>query len=148
MLNLRPKDFFSARGTANTRSGEFGILPEDNEAELIQFDEFAFIDQGTFDDSVSWPEVFKYGDFYGQVLDPSDLLIRDSTSKNIFRSLFCLKSSFGLVPDGRKQYPTIFLRPDLEILSEIDCPFICPYLEEASNLCIRKTMVLLWSPLA
>jgi len=123
-VEFKAYGFFSRpEELANTRSGEFGVLPEDNEAELIKFDELGYIDQGVFDDTIPWAEVFEFGDFYEQVLEPSDLLISDSSAKNIFRSLFCLKSSYGLVPDERRQYPTIFLRPDLEILSEIDWSF-------------------------
>ena len=108
---------------SNERSGEFGEGLQNNEADLIEFNELQYIDQDSFDDSMPWSEVFEFGDFYSQILGPADFSRRDSTAKNIFRSLFCLKSSYSLVPDDRREFPTIFIRPDLEILSEISWAF-------------------------
>ena len=34
--------------------------------------------------------------------------------------MFALKSSFGLIPEDLRERPTIFVRPDLEILSDFD----------------------------
>ena len=115
---------------SNQRSGEYGEGLQDNEIDLIEFNELQHVDQDAFDDSISWSEVFEFGDFYSQVLGPADFSRKDSTAKNIFRSLFCLKSSYSLVPDGRRQLPTIFMRPDLDILSEIDWSFYFSLLDK------------------
>lgn len=123
--------FFSrVKEFSNERSGEFGAGLQDNETDLIEFNELQHIDQDAFDDSISWPEVFEFGDFYSQILGPADFSRRDSTAKNIFRSLFCLKSSYSLVPESRRQFPTIFMRPDLEILSEINWSFYLGLLDK------------------
>ena len=63
---------------------------------------------------------FRYGDHYGQINTQEDLRNLNSTTKNIFRSLFALKTSFNLVPANLLDRPTIFIRPDLEILSSLD----------------------------
>ena len=53
---------------------------------------------------------------------------KNSTTKNIYRSLFCLKASYALIPPELRDRPTIFLRPDHEILSDIDLEFYLPLL--------------------
>ena len=118
--------FSRVKAFTNSRSGESGAPIQDNEENLIQFEAIKYVDQDTLDDSIAWDKVFEYGDTYSQILESSDLPRKDSTAKNIFRSLWCLKSSFSLIPQERSKFPTIFLRPDLEILSDIDWSF---YLE-------------------
>ena len=115
--------FSQVKGFANSRSNELGSTIQHNEGDLIRFAEVKYIDQDTLDDSIPWNEVFEFGDIYSQILDASHLSRKDSTAKNIFRSLWCLKSSFALIPEERREFPTIFVRPDLEILSEINWSF-------------------------
>ena len=118
--------FSQVKEFSNDRSGEISVRVQNNEAELIQFSDLKYVDQSTFDESVAWEKVFEFGDLYSQIKDRSEYHQRNSTTKNIFRSLWCLKSSYALIPEDRQQFPTIFIRPDLEILSEIDWSF---YLE-------------------
>ena len=116
---------------SNDRSGEISARVQNNAAELIQFSDLKYVDQNAFDDSVAWEKVFEFGDFYSQIKDGSEYHQRNSSAKNIFRSLWCLKSSYALIPEDRQQFPTIFIRPDLEILSEIDWPFYLDLLKKS-----------------
>ena len=122
--------FSQVKDFSNDRSGESRLEIQNNESELIKFSELKYIDQNTFDDSIAWDQVFEFGDFYSQILGKSDFDNKNSTAKNIFRSLWCLKSTYALVPEGRKNLPTIFVRPDLEILSDINWSFYLELLEK------------------
>ena len=108
---------------SNLRSNEFDQVPEQNESDLIDFDGLKHFDQGAIDDLIRWDHVFRYGDTYGQINGPDEYHEKNSTTKNIYRSLFCLKASYALIPPELRDRPTIFLRPDLEILSDIDLEF-------------------------
>ena len=108
---------------SNERSGEVELTTEKNELELINFDSYKYLDQSLFDKSAPWDRVFKYGDAYEQIQCENDLHLADSTTKNIFWSLFCLKSSYSLIPPENLARPTIFLRLDVKILSDIDFLF-------------------------
>ena len=106
---------------SNPRSDELNSIPQDNEAELINFNFLKCVDQGVIDDFIDWSSVFRYGDLYHEIDgSPVSLNASSSSTKNIFRSLFSLKTAYSLIPDNRIKLPTIFIRPDLEILSEID----------------------------
>ena len=113
---------------SNLRSNEFDLVPEQNESDLIDFDGLKHLDQGAIDDLIRWDHVFRYGDTYGQINGPDEIHEKNSTTKNIYRSLFCLKASYALIPPELRDRPTIFLRPDLEILSDIDLEFYLPLL--------------------
>ena len=115
--------FMKIDNFSNLRSNEFDQKPEITESDLIKFDGLKYVDQGAIDDLIRWDLVFRYGDTYGQINSPNDLREKNSTTKNIFRSLFCLKSSYSLIPPEFLDRPTIFLRPDIEILSDIDIEF-------------------------
>ena len=117
---------------SNERSHEFDAKPQENESELIDFVSLKYVDQGAVDDLIRWDLVFRFGDTYGQINEKSDLGKSSSTTKNIFRSLFSLKSSFGLIPPSLLNRPTIFVRPDLEILSKIDFKFYLSLLSKHS----------------
>ena len=67
--------------------------------------------------------MFRYGDHYGQINGHEDLRTTDSTTKNMFRRMFALKSSFNLIPDDLQGRATFFVRSDLEILSDLDLIF-------------------------
>ena len=108
---------------SNTRSNEFDQSPEHSESALIAFDGLKYVDQEAIDDLIRWDHVFRYGDTYGQIKSAEDYHEKNSTTKNIYRSLFCLKSSFALIPPDLRGRPTIFLRPDIEILSDVDLEF-------------------------
>jgi len=112
--------FVKVDSFSNERSHEFNVKPESNESDLIQFASLKYVDQGAVDDLIRWDLVFRFGDTYQQINADDELKNSNSTTKNIFRSLFSLKCSFGLVPQSLWDRPTIFLRPDLEILSSID----------------------------
>ena len=105
---------------SNTRSGESCLVPEKNERSLIDFIEVKYIDQGALDDLIRWDLVFQFGDTYSEINGNDDLLVANSTTKNIFRSLFALKTAYDLIPVDLLDRPTIFVRPDLEILSDLD----------------------------
>ena len=105
---------------SNTRSGEAAVAPENNEQSLINFNEVQYVNQEAFEDLVRWDLAFRYGDYYGQINTPEDSRNLNSTTKNIFRSLFALKTSFNLIPANLQDRPTIFVRPDLKILSSLD----------------------------
>ena len=113
---------------SNLRSNEFDLVPEQNESDLIDFDGLKHLDQEAIDDLIRWDHVFRYGDTYGQINGPDEIHEKNSTTKNIYRSLFCLKASYALIPPELRDRPTIFLRPDLEILSDIDLEFYLPLL--------------------
>ena len=115
--------FAKVENYTNARSNEFDAVPEKNERDLISFDDFKYVDQSAIDDLIEWDKVFRYGDVYDEITDDSALRNKNSVTKNIFRSLFALKSSYGLIPDHCLDRPTIFLRPDLEILSDVDLEF-------------------------
>ena len=115
--------FVKVDSYTNARSSEFDAVPEINERELISFDGFKYVDQYAIDDLIEWDKVFRYGDTYGEIENDSSFRVKNSVTKNIFRSLFALKSSYGLIPDHCLSRPTIFLRPDLEILSDLDWEF-------------------------
>ena len=115
---------------SNTRSNEFDEQPEPNAEQLIDFDSFTYIDQESTDQSLPWEQVFQFGDLYNQINSYSDLHLKNSTTKNIFRSLYLLKSSFGLIPSELSHRPTIFLRPDLEILDKLDIPLYLTLLKK------------------
>ena len=119
----------------NSRSNEFDVVPETNESELISFDDFKYVDQTAIDDLIEWDKVFRYGDSYGEIQDDTALHIKNSVTKNIFRSLFTLKSCYGLIPDHCLGRPTIFLRPDLEILSDVDLEFYLSLLSKKPKKC-------------
>ena len=108
---------------SNLRSNEFDQSPEQSESDLISFDGLKHVDQEAIDDLIRWDHVFRYGDSYGQIKSAEEYHEKNSTTKNIYRSLFCLKSSFALIPPDFRGRPTIFLRPDIEILSDIDLEF-------------------------
>ncbi|MDA7436808.1 hypothetical protein N8654_03900, partial [Synechococcus sp. AH-601-B19] len=108
---------------SNLRSNEFDQKPELTESDHIKFDGLKYVDQGAIDDLIRWDLVFRYGDVYGQINSANDLREKNSTTKNIFRSLFCLKSSYALIPPELLDRPTVFMRPDIEILSDIDFEF-------------------------
>ena len=118
----------------NTRSEEVESTHENGEKNLINFTKVKYIDQGAIDDLIRWDLVFRYGDHYGQINSQDDLQIANSTTKNIFRSMFALKSSFGLIPEVLRNRPTIFVRPDLEILSEFDFDFYSSLISKKSIL--------------
>ena len=101
-------------------SGEAAVAPENNEQSLINFNEVQYVNQEAFEDLVRWDLAFRYGDHYGQINTPEDSRNLNSTTKNIFRSLFALKTSFNLIPANLQDRPTIFVRPDLKILSSLD----------------------------
>ena len=115
--------FMQIERFSNLRSNEFDQVPEQNESDLIDFDGLKHFDQGAIDDLIRWDHVFRYGDTYGQINGPDEYHEKNSTTKNIYRSLFCLKASYALIPPALRDRPTIFLRPDLEILSDIDLEF-------------------------
>ena len=102
---------------SNSRSGEYGLSLEQTEDQLIHFDGIKHLDQDLIDDSIPWNHVFRYGDTYEQISIDANLAQKNSTTKNIFRSLLCLKSSYDLVPGEYLDRPTIFIRPDIDILS-------------------------------
>lgn len=112
---------------SNSRTDEFDQAPERNESTLIDFDGLKHCDQEAFDDLIRWDHVFRYGDHYGQINDPVEFCQKNSTTKNVCRSLFCLKTAYGLMPSALRSRPTIFLRPDLRILSDMDLQ-LCLYL--------------------
>ena len=108
---------------SNLRSNEIDQKPEQSESDLIKFDGIKHLDQGAIDDLIRWDQVFRYGDTYDQIKGAEDLQEKNSTTKNVFRSLFCLKSSYALIPPSLQGRPIIFLRPDIEILSDLDFEF-------------------------
>ena len=113
--------FVHVESFTNPRSNEFSVSPQNSETDIIDFDAYRTFDQVTLDKSIDWRQVFRYGDRYGEIdLSDESLLSPTSTTKNIFRSLFVLKESFALIPEGKLANPTIFIRPDLEILSSLD----------------------------
>lgn len=115
--------FNSVDVLSNERSGEVGLITEKNELDLIDFDDYKYLDQSLCDKAVPWDRVFKHGDLYGQIQREPDFHVANSTTKNIFRSLSCLKSSYSLIPPENLARPTIFLRLDVKILSDIDFGF-------------------------
>ena len=115
---------------SNTRSNEFNANTESNAEQLIDFESCTYIDQESSDLRIPWERVFQFGDFYNQINSGADIHLKNSTTKNIFRSLFLLKSSYALIPSELSHRPTIFLRPDLEILNKLDIPLYLSLLQK------------------
>ena len=115
---------------SNTRSNEFNANAESNAELLIDFESCTYIDQETTDRRIPWERVFQFGDLYNEINSDADFHLKNSTTKNIFRSLFLLKSSYALVPSKLSHRPTIFLRPDLEILNKLDIPLYLSLLQK------------------
>ena len=114
---------------SNDRTGEQDCSIENSESSLINFDALKYLDQDIIDDLIDWEKVFQFGDVYGQIDSAINLYEKYSTTKNIFRSLFCLKTAYNLIPEEFLGRPTIFLRPDIEILSDIDLDFYISLLQ-------------------
>ena len=83
--------FVKVDSFSNERSQEFNAKLQSNESDLIQFTSLKYVDQGAVDDLIRWDLVFRFGDTYEQINGDADLRNSDSTTKNVFRSLFSLK---------------------------------------------------------
>ena len=112
----------------NERSGEIKTPPEQNPETFFKFEKIAYSDQSSIDQSVNWNRAFEFGDTYNQI-DTSNISSPNSTTKNIFRSLYCLKASFELIDKNQLSNPTLFIRPDTEFQSKLDVDLLLRLLE-------------------
>lgn len=120
-------NFISTNSFSNTRSQEIDTHPEKQPELFLKFDKLTYSDQAAIDDLVDWTKAFQFGDNYNQI-DKSNISSADSTTKNIFRSLFCLEASFELIEKNNLTSPTLFIRPDTEVQSKLDLDLLLPLL--------------------
>lgn len=121
-------NFISTKSFSNARSKEIDRHPEKQPEFFLKFDKLTYSDQAAIDDSIDWIRAFQFGDNYNQI-DKSNISSADSTTKNIFRSLFCLQASYDLIEKNNLTSPTLFIRPDTEVQSKLDLDLLLPLLK-------------------
>ena len=123
----------------NERSGEIKTQPEQSPETFLKFEKISYSDQSSIDQSINWNKVFEFGDTYNQI-DTSNTSSPNSTTKNIFRSLYCLKASFELIDKNKLSSPTLFIRPDTEFQNKLDVDLLFRLLEvKPKNFAFGKT---------
>lgn len=101
---------------SSQRSGESSSRIGDDQKDLLPNFAIQLIDQDDFDAEFDLSGVLAYGDQYqdngGSIL-------------NMMRALNALQKCFNAIPlHARDSFPTIFLRPDLDIIDDIDLDFL------------------------
>lgn len=111
--------FIRVEGSINNpRSREAGVYADTSESRLLSNAIITYLDQQTIDSFVDWDLVFANGDLYGDAHTDAQQKLIGSTY-NIVRALWCLYCSYQLIPDDKKDYPVVFIRPDLEIINPL-----------------------------
>lgn len=121
-------NFIEASLIHNKRSGEIKIPPEQNPETFLEFEKITYSNQTSIDQSINWEKAFEFGDTYNQI-NALNTSSPNSTTKNIFRSLYCLKASFELIDKQNLSNPTLFIRPDTEFQSKLDVDLLLSLLE-------------------
>ena len=121
-------NFIETNFIDDERSGEIKTPPEQNPETFLEFEKIAYSNQSSIDQSINWNRAFEFGDTYDQI-NESNISSSNSTTKNIFRSLYCLKASFELIDKNNLSNPTLFIRPDTEFQSKLDVDLLLRLLE-------------------
>ena len=111
---------------SSQRSGERLAHIGDDQKDLLPEFNIQLVDQDDFDSQFDLAEVLTNGDHYqdngGSVL-------------NMMRALNALKICYNSIPlNARDSFPTIFLRPDLDIIDDIDLEFLLSFAKDSSVL--------------
>ena len=83
-------NFIEASLIHNKRSGEIKIPPEQNPETFLECEKITYSNQTSIDQSINWEKAFEFGDTYNQI-NALNTSSPNSTTKNIFRSLYCLR---------------------------------------------------------
>ena len=121
-------NFIKTEAIFNERSQEINTKPEEDPHNFLEFEKITYSDQNKIDQSIDWHKVFEFGDTYHQIKS-SNILSPDSTTKNIFRSLYTLKASFEMIGKANLLNPNLFIRPDTEFQSGLDVDLLFTLLE-------------------
>ena len=127
----------------NPRSGEVDS-PEDSHPYLLEVSDFyKENNQEEFDHWFDYQAILNFGDVF------SDTTLINSTNQrarrpngslvNIARALYALKSSYEMLPEERKKLPTIFARPDLDIIGNLDIHFYLNLLNASDDIIVAPT---------
>lgn len=108
------------------RSGEQSKSLSDSHRTLLPEFKLLEINQDEFDAYYPWEDVLRNGDHYND---------DGSSIKNMMRALNALNHSFyGLPEHARTNYPTLFVRPDLEIIGDLN-------LRDYLSICCNNSIV-------
>ena len=98
------------------RSGEGLSRIADDQQDLLPGFQIQLVDQDDFDAGFKLTDVLIFGDHYQD--DGGSVL-------NMMRALHALKSCYNSIPlHARQSFPTIFVRPDLDIIDDLDIEFL------------------------
>ena len=125
------------------RSGE-ADSPEDSHPYLSEVSDFyKENNQEEFDRWFDYQAILNFGDFFSDatLINSNNQIARGPKGSlvNIARALYALKSSYEMFPEERKKFPTIFVRPDLDIIDNIDIHFYLNLLNASDDIIIVPT---------
>lgn len=101
---------------SSKRSGEGLSRIADDQQDLLPGFQIQLVDQDDFDAGFKLTDVLIFGDHYQD--DGGSVL-------NMMRALHALKSCYNSIPlHARQSFPTIFVRPDLDIIDDLDIEFL------------------------
>ena len=101
---------------SSKRSGEGLSRIGDDQQDLLPDFQIQLVDQDDFDAGFKLTDVLASGDHYQD--DGGSVL-------NMMRALHALKSCYNSIPlHARQSFPTIFIRPDLDIIDDLDIEFL------------------------
>ena len=116
---------------SSKRSGEGLSRIADDQQDLLPGFQIQLVDQDDFDAGFKLTDVLIFGDHYQD--DGGSVL-------NMMRALHALKSCYGSIPlHARQSFPTIFVRPDLDIIDDLDIVLDASVDNEADPLGIVPT---------
>ena len=101
---------------SSQRSGEGLSLIGDDQQKLLPDFQIQLVDQDAFDNQFNLSDILVHGDHY-----------RDNggSVQNMMRALHALQRCYESIPRcARESFPTIFVRPDLDIIDDIDIEFL------------------------
>ncbi len=100
----------------SSRSGELDLYLAQNESEWLPDFKIIRVDQDAFDSSFDFDRILRFGDSFGD---------GGSSIVNMMRALNALKIAYCNLPqDDSSTYHTIFLRPDLDIIDDLNIDFL------------------------
>ena len=101
---------------SSKRSGESLSRIADDQQDLLPGFQIQLVDQDDFDAGFDLAGALAPGDHYQD--DGGSVL-------NMMRALHALKKCYGSIPvHARESFPTIFVRPDLDIIDDLDIGFL------------------------
>ena len=101
---------------SSKRSGESLSRIADDQQDLLPGFQIQLVDQDEFDAGFDLAGALAPGDHYQD--DGGSVL-------NMMRALHALKKCYGSIPvHARESFPTIFVRPDLDIIDDLDIGFL------------------------